>query len=222
MVYFTKDYVDFFRSLSQNNNTSWFHQNKKVYEQHIKKPFERFIADLIQHASNQDTTINISPSDAIMRINRDIRFSADKSPYQLYMSAIISKTGKKDKSYPGMYIQIGHEGIKIFGGSYMPDKNQLLSIRHAILEQSKSFINLAGNKNFIEKFGKILGDTAKKIDEPFKSAASTNPYLLHKQFYWEAHFPAKHIDHQDIFTLVVGYYDAMLPLNHFLENAMKS
>ena len=47
MVYFTEEYNNFFKSLAANNYREWFHEHKSVYESAVKKPFEKFISDLI-------------------------------------------------------------------------------------------------------------------------------------------------------------------------------
>lgn len=85
MTMFTPQYISFFKELSQNNNTDWFNAHKKDYEKEVKKPFESFIARLILEMNTLTPEITISPSEAIFRINKDIRFSADKSPYKTEM-----------------------------------------------------------------------------------------------------------------------------------------
>lgn len=47
MQYFTNDYLEFFKELAANNNKEWFDANRKRYENSVKKPFQRFIDDLI-------------------------------------------------------------------------------------------------------------------------------------------------------------------------------
>ena len=100
MVYFSKDYLDFFKELSSNNNREWFHENKKRYDKHVRKPFISFVGGLIQELEQDWGTIPYQPKDFLMRINRDIRFSKDKTPYNTQMSAMISPHGKKNMTRP--------------------------------------------------------------------------------------------------------------------------
>ena len=132
MKYFTKKFTQFFIDLAPNNNKEWFDVNRKRYEIDVKKPFEIFISDLLERAKEVDTTIMISYKEAIFRINKDVRFSKDKEPYKLNRSAIISSVGTKDKSIPGLYLEITPEEVGIYGGLYMPDKNQLHRVREEI------------------------------------------------------------------------------------------
>jgi uncharacterized protein (TIGR02453 family) len=90
MVYFEKDYFEFFKELAANNHKEWFDVNRSRYHSSVKEPFDKFIADLITEVHKIDKKIEIAPKDAIFRINRDIRFSKDKTPYKLNRSAIIS------------------------------------------------------------------------------------------------------------------------------------
>ena len=101
MIYFTKDFIGFFSDLENNNNRDWFHENKKRYETSVKGPFESLVSALISELSKVYPEMTITPKDAIFRINRDIRFSKDKSPYKTHMAALISPGGKKDKTTSG-------------------------------------------------------------------------------------------------------------------------
>ena len=88
MIYLEKEYLNFFNELSENNNKLWFDENRKRYEKFVKKPFENLITDLIAELSNIDLKITMQAKDAMFRINRDIRFSNDKTPYKTQMSAL--------------------------------------------------------------------------------------------------------------------------------------
>ena len=90
MKYFSSDYLEFFKELAPNNNKDWFDKNRKRYIDSVKEPFKKFVTDLIQEISKVDDEVQIEAKDAIFRINRDIRFSKDKTPYKLNNSAIIS------------------------------------------------------------------------------------------------------------------------------------
>lgn len=85
MQYFTQEYIDFFKYLSNNNHKEWFHDNIKRYENNIKKPFLNFVTSLIEEVSKIDDEVNLDAKKCISRINRDIRFSKDKTPYNLHL-----------------------------------------------------------------------------------------------------------------------------------------
>ena len=79
--YFDISFYEFFLELSLNNQKSWFDENRKRYENEIKQPFIDFIADLLLNMSKFDSGYqDLTAKDCLFRINKDIRFSKDKSP----------------------------------------------------------------------------------------------------------------------------------------------
>ena len=109
---------DYLKDLSKNNNREWFHANKKAYEKDLKKPFQNLVQQLIDTFQRHDPDIQIQPKEAIFRINRDIRFSKDKTPYKTHVSAIISPKGRKGKEYPGFYFHFEAGRLMMGGGAY--------------------------------------------------------------------------------------------------------
>ena len=115
MTDFSPDYLEFFKELAANNHKEWFDQNRKRYESVVRDPFKTFIGQLISEMSKSDPELDIEAKDAIFRINRDIRFSKDKTPYKLYNSALISPSGRKDKNNPGIYLEFSPEKLGVYG-----------------------------------------------------------------------------------------------------------
>ena len=77
-----------------------------------------------------------------------MRFSKDKIPYKTHNSAMVSAGGKKNKSYPGLYIETRADGISIYGGIYDADKNTLYAIRSFIAENLEDFKNAYSDSEF--------------------------------------------------------------------------
>jgi uncharacterized protein (TIGR02453 family) len=214
MQYFTDDYLQFFKDLATNNNKEWFHSQKKRYEESVKKPFAKFTEDLIKEVG-----VNILPKDAISRINRDIRFAKDKTPYNLQLNAIVSQFGKKDKSYPGVYVRLGPEMLGIMGGCYGLEKEQLTAVRDTLVNDGDSLNKLLETKNFKEKFGAIRGDQMKRVPKEYQSAVEKNPLVLNKQFYYVAELDPKTIISDQLMPTILEYYKAMQPVNEYLIKA---
>ncbi|MDO4461804.1 MAG: DUF2461 domain-containing protein [Bacteroidia bacterium] len=100
-----KQIISFLNALSQNNNREWFLANKKEYEE-CKAKFEQFTDELIAAVSEFDPTIRgLKAKDCTYRIYRDVRFSADKSPYKTHFGCYIVRGGKKS-GYNGYYFHI--------------------------------------------------------------------------------------------------------------------
>ena len=222
MSHFTEEYHKFFTGLKKNNKKEWFDKNRKVYENHVKEPFRGFVEEMIVriHADNPDVLINTR--EAIFRINRDIRFSKDKTPYKTHMSAIISPGGKKAKEDPGIYFQLGVNGIRIYSGIHLPDKENLEKMRRAIANNADEFASIINDKKFKTKFGEILGEKHKRIPPEFKEAAEKQPLLANKNFYVMANLDESFITNSKLSEILMVYYFTVKPLLLFFTKTFNN
>lgn len=221
MSYFNKSFIDFFKGLAANNNTAWFAENKKTYETEVKEPFKRLVDEMIRRIQKHQPEVQIAAADAIFRINKDIRFSKEKIPYNTHVSANISSQGRKSKEEPGFYFQLSHDKIMMYGGAYMVEPATLQKIRSTIAKDPKAFAALYNDKNFKEKFGGIQGEKNKKIPDEFKAVEEKEPLVANKQFFYGAELKAKAILQDDLPDVLMEYYKAGKKMNDYLKAAMK-
>jgi len=221
MSYFTKDFISFFKELEKDNTKEWFDANRKRYETSVKKPFYSFLDEMIGRINALDPEVSIQAKDAVMRINRDIRFSPDKTPYNLHYGGIISSTGRKDKTVPGIFLRFTARNIGILGGAHGIDKDQLQKVRNAIASDLKGFHKLINKADFKEKFGEILGDKHKRIPKEFQKTFDMEPLIANKAFYYMAEIPAKNITDDRLPDTIMEYWKVARPVNEFLTKAMK-
>lgn len=216
---FTKAYHNFFKLLASNNNREWFQTNKTIYEKDVKKPFESFISELLDYAHALNPMIISDTKKSILRINRDIRFAADKSPYNLSMRAIISEQGAKDKEYPGVYISMGVDGIAFYGGWHGIAKDNLLNLRTRIAADPTEIQKIIKDKDFIKHFESLQGESNKVIPKEFKEIAINHPIIAMKQFYVVRNFDAKKIVATELVEEIKGLYLASQPLINYLKGS---
>ncbi len=222
MAWFTPDFNQFFKDLAKNNNKEWFDANRKRYEASVKKPFEAFVTEAIGRIAKHDRSIaDLQAKEAIFRINKDIRFSKDKTPYKLETSAIVSPAGRKDHTVPGIYFAFGPEAVKFYGGCYSPEKEQLFAIREAILKDGKGFRKAIGSKAFTTLFGTVQGEANKVLPPEFKAAAGKEPLIANKQFYVGSEKPAKLVTDPKLMDALMDHWLAMCPFNVWLAKALK-
>jgi uncharacterized protein (TIGR02453 family) len=223
MVYFTEEYNNFFKSLAANNYREWFHEHKSVYESAVKKPFEKFISDLIAEiAKYEPEQKKLTAKDAIFRIHRDTRFSKDKTPYKLSCSAVISPAGRSDMQMPGTYIEIGVGSLMIGGGAYMPDKEQIEKIRTAIIHHPEKIIEMENEVDFVKLFGTLKGDKNKKLPKIFSEWQEKLPLIANKQFYYMAEYQDDEllIQRDDFINFVMKHYMAAKNWQSFLREVL--
>ena len=215
-----EDFLLFLKDLSKNNNREWFHANKKRYEQSVKEPFRDFIQIVIDQLNKKKMDIPISPKDTVFRINRDTRFSKDKTPYKTNVGAIISKYGRKRKEYPGFYLHVSPGELMIGGGAYFVEKPALQALRQHIADHPKAFSKMIKNKKFVEYFGEIKGEKNKRIPKEFRAAHETEPLIANKQFYFMSEQDPQLVIESDFSDRVVQHCLAGQKFNSFLQEAM--
>ncbi|TNE74473.1 MAG: DUF2461 domain-containing protein [Bacteroidetes bacterium] len=219
---FTPDFLNFFIELAPNNNKDWFDQNRSRYEKNVKEPFKYFVQQLITEFSKIDPKFKeTEPKDCIFRINRDIRFSKDKSPYKLQVSAVISPEGKKSRAIDGIYIELTPEHVRVYGGVYEVDKDDLQSIREGIAKNLNEFRKLISNQDFRKVFGELRGEKNKVLPKELKNAGEQEPLMYNKQWYFFTEFDPEIILEQDLIKRVIEVYKVARPVEQFFNRFIK-
>ena len=151
----------FAAELKLNNNRPWFLEHKTDYEL-ARTRFEEFVGGLIIGLSRTEPLGGITPKDCIFRLNRDLRFTKDKSPYKPYMSAYIAPGGKKSRLM-GYYVHLEPGNVMLAGGLYEPEPRQLTAFRDVISRDAREFKSIITETKFVEYFGGVGGDALKTI-----------------------------------------------------------
>lgn len=213
--------LQFLYDLSQNNNREWFEKNKPRYERELKKPFEQTVLALQQAFSKLEPEWKLDPKDAVFRIYRDTRFSADKTPYKTNVAAVFNPGGRKSLEFPGYYLHLEYGVLNLGGGAYFLEKDALHRLRTAITQQPSEFRALVENPEFVKHYGDLRGDKNKVMPPEFKEVAKTEPLLYHKQFYYMADLDPETAIRPDFVDFTIEYYRAAKPVNDFLVAALK-
>ncbi len=215
----TKAYTDFFNELNHNNTREWFHDNKKRYEIDVKQPFLNLLSELIPELRECDSRILQDEKKAIFRINRDVRFSKDKTPYHTMLKAGFSPNGKKSM-LPGYYLGISADRIHVGGGLFMIKPPELKLVRAHIADNVESFLEIINSKNFKNKLKELKGETAKRIDKSFETISDKTKHIYNKQFYAMTELPiSEYYDSLKLVTVIKEHFEAIKPLNKFLNDA---
>ncbi len=222
MPIITPAYFEFFDDLAKNNDSPWFQANKKRYEKDVKEPFLQLIGEIIHQLQNStEPDLIVDPKRCLFRINRDIRFSADKRPYKEHLAASISKFGTKDKLYPGHYIHLGNDQLMIAGGAYFFEEKEMLArVRHYIADHEGEFKGLMEEPAFKEAFGEIKGEQNKRLTPELEEARQKQPLIANKQFYWSIELDKTEALKEDFAKYLVRVMKITKPLQDFLIAAM--
>jgi uncharacterized protein (TIGR02453 family) len=222
MAFFTPDFLQFFIELAPNNHKDWFDLNRKRYEKSVKEPFKDFVEHMIKEIAKTDASFkDLEAKDCIFRINRDIRFSKDKTPYKMNVSAVVAPEGKKSKAVNGVYFEFGPEHVRVYGGVYEIDKEDLLTVREGIANDLKGFQEAYSNPRFKKVFGTILGEKNKVIPKELKEAAEKEPLIFNKQWYFYAQFDAETVLDPKLDQLLLDCFEAGKPVEHYFNKLIK-
>jgi len=215
-----KSTILFLDNLKNNNNRDWFLANKTAYE-NAKNDFIELVAKVINELAKTDKTIaGIEPKSCVFRINRDVRFSKDKSPYKTNFGASINKNGKKSFS-AGYYIQVEPSNSFIGGGIYMPPADVLTKIRQEIDYNAIDFKKIILYKNFTQTYG-ALEDFDKLVNPP-KGYDKTNEnieLLKLKSFIATKTLSKKEILDENVGKAIAKDLAVLIPLFTFLNTAL--
>jgi len=111
------DALDFYEDLAVENSRAWWHANKVRYTESVWAPLEALLAALEDE---------FGPAH-VFRPNRDVRFSADKSPYKDHQGALVTTVRGM-----GFYVQVGADGLMTGGGFYPTGTDQVARLRAAV------------------------------------------------------------------------------------------
>jgi len=222
MQYFSPAFFKFLDELSKNNNKEWFDANRSRYENDVKKPFRTLVEDMTKKLGKDIPGLNQETHKSIFRINRDIRFSKDKSPYKNNVAAVFSRKGTQDIDFPGFYLHIGSKEIMVGGGKYEVSKEHLAKIRQEIYYNNAGFKKLLNEKNFKTLYGKLDGDKNKVLPPEYKDFQSEQPYIANKQFWYHATLTRKDVLSDKLDTILLSYFKAGMKMNQFLLQAISN
>lgn len=183
-----RDLTQFLTELASNNNRPWFIMNKPRYDI-LREEFLAVVTELIAALSKFDRQVAAcNPKKAMFRINRDMRFSNDKSPYKTRFSAGITPKDLRRPSAgggPTYYFHIEGDGTLLIGaGEYLPPAPRLKLIREAVVNDATGFAKVIKNKPLRATFGDLQPED--KLLRPPKGFDPDHPhieYLKLKSFF---------------------------------------
>ena len=214
-----KPTIDFLTNLSANNNKEWFDDNRKTYEA-CRKDFLALVTSIIEELAKFDPELTgVDAKKCVFRINRDIRFSNDKTPYKTNFGALMGSNGKKTEG-TGYYMHLAPGQNFAGGGIYMPKPEMLAAIRQEIDYNPDKLNELLANKDFKETFGEIRGDKVKTAPKGYPKNHPNIDLLRYKSFYVVKEFSEKEISSDGIFKDLISTYQKAFEFNKYLKEAI--
>jgi uncharacterized protein (TIGR02453 family) len=164
------DFRGFFLGLKANNSKAYFEAHRQQYEQEVKGPMVALLGDLEFEFGEA----------RLSRPNRDIRFSADKSPYKTNIYATAGSG----------YVALDAEGLMVGGGRYEMDAAQLAHFRDAVAVPASGTKLVAIVAALREKGYDVDGPALKRVPPPHPQDHPRGELLRHKRLIYWRRWPA--------------------------------
>ena len=220
---FPRDAAAFLAELTKNNDRDWFQRQKGRYAESVQEPARALVralgewfAGFAPHVVADDRKVGGS----LMRINRDVRFSKDKRPYDPRVAAqFFHELGKK-ASAPGYYVHIGPEGVTFGAGIWRPETPALASIREKIVAKPDDWAAVRDDKAFRKAFPEIGGESLKRPPRGFDADHPHVEDLKRKDLANFGKMALSTIHRKDFADKLAAKYEAGVDYCRFLAKAV--
>ncbi|MFW0717569.1 DUF2461 domain-containing protein [Pedobacter sp. N23S346] len=213
----------FLSKLTKNNNTEWMNNHRDAYN-NCMDDFSDFVQMLINEIAQFDNDISksdLKAKDCIPRLNRDLRFSKDKSPYKTYLYAVISKNGRKSgNAVYYIVIKPGESGIG--AGAFQPEKQILKKLHQEIDFNLKEWLSIVEDKGLLSKFpeGIISNQYLKKTPKDTEESNPALKFLKMKDFYVDHHYNDEFFLKKENLNTIIESYKSARKLKDFINTAL--
>jgi uncharacterized protein (TIGR02453 family) len=209
---FGPDALPFFKALAFHQTKQWFEENRATYETEIKAPFGDLVEDLAAAFAGAGVPLTGDRKASLFRLNRDIRFAKDKSPYKTHAGAVLTRGGAKDDKGL-LYIHVAPDECFAAAGFYHPEPDDLAAMRRAIVRAPKDYANLIKG---LEKAGIGLRDDEglKRLPRGFETVAdpAIAAALMRKSHIGAKPIAAARLASPDLVEDLVRFAKQTLPL----------
>ncbi len=215
--------IKFLKALRKNNNKPWFDAHRPQYEA-ARIDFSNFIQLVIEDLQRSDTTITgLSSRDCLFRINRDIRFSHDKTPYKSNLGASINRGGRKS-AFAGYYFHCEPGQSFIGGGLWMPESPNLKKLRQEIDYNYDELKEILNEKKFKKIYGDVFRGGDVSLSTMPKGYEKDNPaagYLKLKSMIAETTVQDEELTKASLHKKTIDAFLALQPLLNFINRSIE-
>ncbi|MGH7450270.1 MAG: DUF2461 domain-containing protein [bacterium] len=220
---FSKSFVAFFIGLKKNNSKSYFDAKHEIYENVVKLEMEAFILAVGEGLKKISSYFMVDPrvGGSMYRLNRDIRFSANKMPYKTHCAALFYHQQGGRHELPAFYFQIDPDTVMFAAGHYMVSPEHLDLVRRAIDRNGSLLTTILKRPAFKKRFGQIQGEALKKPPRGYDADHPHVELLKLKQYLLDEEEPVKKwIDDPRLVKRTLESFRASAPLVRFLCTAL--
>jgi uncharacterized protein (TIGR02453 family) len=208
---------DFLVDLKNNNNREWFNEHKALFEKE-QAQLIAFADEILKNLNKHDVIETPSGKKSLYRIYRDIRFSKDKTPYQIYWGGGFRRASKFRRG--GYYFHLEKGNSLLAGGFWGPNAADLKRIREDIALDDTFLRKIISSETFIENFGKLEGSKLKIAPNGIDPNHPAIDLLRYKQFLLIKRFKDEEVMRPDFVKKVDETFKAMRPFFDYMSDVL--
>ena len=210
---YTEQTRAFFMALRFNNNREFFQSERQWYLQSVREPSLALAEALAPTVEAIDPRMETRPHRALARVNRDTRFSRDKSPYRDHVWISFRRPEEERGRVPSFFVEVGVEGVFYGMGAYAPERARMNALRrHLRLAPEKPSAILAS----LEGRFALHGETYKRLKLPDDLPEALRPLYICKSYYWERSLPFGRACSPELAADVAAGFQRLQPLYAYL------
>ena len=216
--------LDFLSKLKKNNSKDWFEQNRDFYD-HYKTDILELTENLLTGLSKFDQSIsraNLDPKKCLTRVNRDLRFSKDKTPYKNYVLIVFNKNGFHGNT-AGYYIQIEPSSNFLGGGIWQTTPELLKKIRQEIDYSFNDINKIISSPKFQKIFPNGMQGVGKlkKMPDGYDETNPASELLKMKGFCTKEIISDKTLLSKDCIATILDSFKTSKPLIDYINKAIE-
>ena len=209
-----KSSFQFLKNLKKNNHRDWMQEHKKEYKEG-EKSLKLFYATIEEGLNENDEIAKLK----VFRINRDIRFSKDKTPYNVHRSASFSRAGAHRRG--GYYLRLEPGNSAMAGGFFGPNPADLLRIRKEFEMDTSHIQDILNQKDFKREFGGF--DQTYKVKTAPKGFSKEDPNieLIRLKSYFVVHkFTDAEVFSENFRENLLYHYQLLRPFFDYMSDVL--
>jgi len=222
---FSKELPKYYQHLKKNNSKQWFEKHHNEYEEFMLVPAREFVVEMGERLRKIAPGINAVPkiNQSLFKINRDVRFSKDKSPYKTNMGIWFWEGRRKRMECSGFYFQLEDRKLLFGTGFYMFPKNLLTLYRNAVVDKKLGLELTKAVKKVSGKGYQVNGKYYKRVPQGYDADHPNAEFLLYNGLHAmvEEKIPQAFYS-QALIDYAFAHYKNMLPLHRWLLNVMNN
>ncbi len=225
---FTPMSLAFLRGLARHNAKPWFEAHREAYENDVRAPMRALIEEMDVRLARFAPEITGDPKRSMFRINRDIRFSKDKSPYKTHAAcwfrhrdASHKVGGEAEAGSAGLYFHLQPGKSFVGAGIWMPPRPALNKIRDVLAEDARTFARIIEQPAAKRRFGGLDdGAMLKRMPRGFAEDHAAAKWLRYQSFTIGRELSDKQVLGPGLVRLLEGNFTLMMPLVRWLNGAL--